>query len=106
MYTLLNCDYVQLEKATDVVQLRQAAGSNRCLLVDAGFTQSAHHIDLSMKPAIIKALSLHHLLHSKAELDQFRDGLDCLRVLDCIKAKPDLMKVYFISPTVSLTAGD
>ena len=105
MYTSLQCDYLQLEKATDLVQLRQVAGNNRCLLVDVGFTQSAHHIEFSIKPAIIKALSLHHL-RSKAELDQFRDGLGCLRVLDCIKAKPDLMKVYFISPTVSLTAGD
>ena len=89
-----------------MVQLRQVAGNNRCLLVGVGFTQSAHHIEFSMKPAIIKALSLHHLLRGKAELDQFRDGLGCLRVPDCIKAKPDLMKVFFISPTVLLTAGD
>ena len=73
--------------------------------MDVGFTLPADRVELSMKPAIIKSLSLHHLLRSKAELDQFRDGLDCLRVLDCIKSKTELMRPYFSFPNSPLTAG-
>ena len=78
---------------------------NRCALVYVGFTLPADQIDEHVKPAIIKSLSLHHLLRSKAELDQFRHGLDCLKVIECVKLKPELMKPYFLFPNNPLTAG-
>ena len=31
-----------------------------------------------MTPSIIKATSLHHIVHSRVELDQFREGLNCV----------------------------
>ena len=73
--------------------------------MDVGFTLPADCVQQAMKPSIVKSLSLHHLLRSKAELDQFRDGLDCLRVLDCIKSKPEIMRQYFSFPNDPLTAG-
>ena len=96
---------LQLEKTANVDELRHLACRNRCVLVDVGFTQAVDQIDFPMKAAIIRGLSLHHLLRSKAELDQFREGLDCLKVLDCMKAKPEFMKSYFVAPPVLLTAG-
>ena len=96
---------LQLDNATDVAKMREVARENRCLMIDAGVTQSPHLMELTTKPAILRALSLHHIVHSRAELDQFQDGLNCLRVLECVKAKPDMMKMYFLAPTVPLTAG-
>ena len=65
----------------------------------------ANTLDISMKPVIVKALTISHVLRCKAEIDQFCDGLNCLRVLDCIKAKPEIMKVYFTAPVIPITAG-
>ena len=95
-----------MENATDVAEMQELARDNRCLMIDAGVTQSPHLLELTMKPAVLRALGLHHIVHSRAELDQFRDGLNCLRVLECVKAKPDLMKIYFLAPIVPLTAGE
>lgn len=81
------------------------AHENSCLLIDVGVTQMANTLDISMKPVIVKALTISHVLRCKAEIDQFRDGLNCLRVLDCIKAKPEIMKVYFTAPAIPITAG-
>ena len=97
---------LQLERASSAEELRHLASRNRCLLVDVGFTQSVDLIEFSIKQSIIRSLSLHHLLRSKAELDQYKEGLDCLRVLDSMKAKPELMKSYFMTPPVFLTAGN
>ena len=96
---------MQLENASDIAQLQQIVGENRCVLIDVGMTQAVHTLDLSTKPAVIKALSLHHIVQAKAVLDQFQKGLDSLRVLDCVRQKPDLMKGYFVAASVPLTAG-
>lgn len=70
------------------------ASSNRCVLVDIGFTQSVEQMDMTMKPAVIKGLSVHHVFRCKAELDQIREGLDCLKVFESMRAKPELMKKF------------
>ena len=105
LHIVFTCMYLQLEQAANVDELRHLASKNRCVLVDVGFTHPVDQIDFSMKLALIRGLSLHHLLRSKAELDQFREGLDCLKVLDCMKAKPELMKSYFMTPPILLNAG-
>ena len=84
-YTIIHIAFdgfmkLQLEKTANIDELRYLVYRNRCVLVDVGFTHSVDQIDFSMKPALIRSLSLHHLLRSKAELDQFRDGLDYLTV--------------------------
>lgn len=96
---------MQIEGVSDKQDLQRIVGDNSGLLFDAGVTVSASTIEVSMKETIINALSLCHILNCKAELDQFREGLGSLRVLECMKVHPELMKRYFVASSSPLTAG-
>ena len=60
------------------------------------------------KITLIQTVTLHHvLLRSKAEMDQFCEGLQALGVLNAVRKYPDLMRPFFTNSAVqNLTAGD
>ncbi len=50
---------------------------------------------LDDKQAIVRALCLHQVLYnSKAEIDQFSDGLAALGTLDAIKTYPEVLEHF------------
>ena len=59
------------------------------------------------KWAALSTLTLHHcVLATKAELDQFCDGLQTLGVLKCIRENPDTFKEFFVADeNQKLTSG-
>ena len=105
MQQALTIPEFQIKGVSDRRDLQMVVGENSGLLFDAGVTVSASAIQVSMKETIIKALSLCHVVKCKAELDQFREGLGSLRVLECMKVHPELMKRYFMASSSPLTAG-
>ncbi len=62
---------------------------------------------LDDKQAIVRALCLHQVLfNSKAEIDQFSEGLAALGTLHAIKTYPELLEHFFVRPDhLSLTSG-
>ena len=60
----------------------------------------------SNKSLVAQGIGLHFsILRCKAELDQLKNGLENLGVLNAIEAFPELMKVFFVLNTKKLTAG-
>lgn len=48
--------------------------------------------------AALSALTVHHcVLATKAEVDQFCDGLQTLGVLQCIRENPELFREFFVA---------
>ena len=60
------------------------------------------------KVDIIQTMSLHHvILRSKAEIDQFCDGLQACGVLGAVRQHPDLGRPFFtIEGQGHLTTGE
>ena len=77
------------------------------MLVDCGFTKPPFFIGLVGTPALVKAISLHHIiLKCKAELNQLKDGLGTLGVADAMKLHPSLFEPLSIaSEQTELTPG-
>lgn len=76
-------------------------------LVECGFTKPSARITFGDKSEIVQAVALHHvILRSKAELDQFCDGLALCGVLQAIKCHSSLTRNYFtIDGFQQLTSG-
>ena len=77
------------------------------LLVDCGFIKPLMSVNLTDRPGIIKAITLHYtIFRAKAELDQLRGGLNTLGVADAMHSYSDLFQPLFTSvgPT-KLTPG-
>ena len=87
--------------------LRSEVASNFDFLNDCGFTKPFISVTERDKVKIIQTLGLHDvLLRSKAEIDQFAEGLQSCGVLDAIRQNPDLARNYFcINGMEKLTAG-
>ena len=62
---------------------------------------------METKEELIKVICLHHiLLKSKAELDQLKEGLECLGVLDIMARNSSVLSSFFTySQQDALTAG-
>lgn len=76
-------------------------------LVDCGFMKTSARISEEDKVEIVHAITLHHvILRSKAEMDQFSEGLESCDVLAAIRSDPSLARDYFtIHGCPQLTAG-
>ena len=48
---------------------------------------------------------LNELLKIKAEIDQFKEGMECLGVVTAIQQYPDLLSFFTIGKETPLTAG-
>ena len=73
----------------------------------SGFTRPLPCLTKEDKITLIQTVALHYvLLRSKAEMDQFCEGLKSLGVLHAIRKYPDLMSHFFTHQGVDkLTAG-
>ena len=70
-----------------------------------GYTKPVSH---SHQEEILHSIAVHHcLLTIKAELDQLRDGLRTLGLLQSLERYPSLFETLFIAKnTSSMTAGN
>ncbi len=87
-------------------ELQAIALDNFDLIAECGFTKPSVRLVMEDKDSIVKAVSLHSvILKSMAELCQFRDGLETLKVASTLKEHPTLLRDFFVSCPHSLTAG-
>ena len=93
-------------QTTSEDELRSVVESNY-VLSDSGFTRPSVLVKESDKVDIVQALALHDvILRSKAELDQFCEGLESCGVLGAIRQNSDLARKYFcIDGCEKLTSG-
>lgn len=62
------------------------------LLVATGFHKPVCSIKITDCPAILSALVEYHLMAKmKAEMDQFKEGLDVLGFLDVVRRNTDML---------------
>jgi len=102
------CQFLtQVKAAPDDRTLRKLATDNCALLIESGLTMPLALLTVHDKDTIVQTVALHHvLLKSKAEMDQFAQGLSALGVLDAIKDHSNLFECYFSADGVStLVAG-
>jgi hypothetical protein len=76
------------------------------LLVATGFRKPLCSLKIIDRPAILSALMEYHLMAKmKAEMDQFKEGLNVLGFLDVVKRKTNLWEPFFIHRESIITAG-
>ena len=76
------------------------------VLESCGYTVPIAHVSLEDIPDIVHAISLHVvILQSKAELDQVKDGLQELQVLENMIRCRDAFKGFFTIGPSGLSAG-
>ena len=76
------------------------------LLVATGFRKPVCNLKLADRLAILSALMEYHLMaKTKAEMDQFKEGLNVLGFLDVVKRKAGLWEPFFIHCESKITAG-
>ena len=75
-------------------------------LSETGFRKPLSRLTISDRQAIIELLLDYYMMVKvKAEMDQFKDGLQVLGFLKSLQENPDLFRQYFINVEVPLTAG-
>ena len=66
-----------------------------CNLADYGITKQSTSVTMEDKVTIVQSITLHHvLLKSKAEVDQFAEGLSCLGTKSFITKYPNLFRTF------------
>ena len=64
---------------------------------EIGVAQPSKDLQLGDCGRVIKLCAAHYTIHSvKAELDQLREGLNCMGVLELIQQNPALMRTIFL----------
>ena len=82
--------------ATTIEELKDVYTCHFCELVDYGVTNPSTSITLEDKHTIVQSITLHHvLLKSKAEADQFSEGLSYLGTRDYVMKFPHLLQKFF-----------
>ena len=82
--------------ATSECELQEVVGANFSTMIDCGFVKPFSSVNLEDRADIVQSISLHHvILRSKAEMDQFTDGLRSCGVLDEIKQNSNLTRSFF-----------
>ena len=76
------------------------------LLLETGFRKPLMSLGLSDKKRVQEVLlGFHCVLKVKGEMDQFRQGLSSLGVLQALNNNASTMKSLFVSPSCKITAG-
>ena len=71
-----------------------------------GFRKPVCSLKITDRPAILSALVEYHLMAKmKAEMDQFKEGLNVLGFLDTVRRKPDMWEPFFMYHESKVTAG-
>lgn len=66
-------------------------------LCDSGLLNPPSSLVMGDRSCIVQSLSLHQVvLMSKAEVDQFAEGIYCLGILDAIRKYPGLLQQFFV----------
>jgi len=81
-------------------------GDGLQLLYDTGFPKSINDVRVSDKRRLLSALIDYHLMVKvKAEMDQYREGLQTLGFLEVLNSNPEEWQPYFVAEEKKLTAG-
>ena len=76
------------------------------LLLETGLKKPIKCLGMSDRQRLQEVLLGYHcLLKVKGEMDQFREGLSSLGVLQALTQNSELMKSLFLPPRHKLTAG-
>ena len=88
-------------------QLRKICSQYFDVMCDSGFTKPFTSVLFEDRSVIIESLCLHEvILSSKAEADQFCDGLDSSKVLTHLTKHSSILEKFFVQhPIESLTSG-
>ena len=87
-------------------EVRELATKHLDIVLAAGFTKPSSSLTWEDRVLLVQSVTLHYvLLESKAEIDQFMDGLKTFHLLDIIKLHPLLLKPSFCQRTSNLTPG-
>ena len=95
----------QLSQATDSISPVSSDEKTIQKFVEVGYTKA---VSQSHQEEILHSIAVHHCpLNIKAELDQLRDGLRTLGLLQSLEWYPSLFETLFIAKnTSSMTAGN
>lgn len=76
------------------------------LLVATGFRKPVCNLKITDRLAILSALVEYHLMAKmKAEMDQFKEGLNALGFLDIVRRNTSLWEPFFMHHESKITAG-
>ncbi len=88
----------QIESAVDNESLRDICLDSMELAIEAGYNKPLVNLCSTDKSGLLQTLGLHFTIFcSKAVLDQFKEGLQTLGVLDAIVKYSKLMEPLFVS---------
>lgn len=86
--------------------MKQLFRSNLDQFYQAGIIMPIQSLTVSDKTKIIEMVSLNELIKIKAEIDQFKEGMECLGVVTAIQQYSDIVRSFFtIGKKTPLTAG-
>lgn len=97
---------MQAGECDDDIRMCFATDEGEALISETGFRKPLSRLTISDRQAIIELLLDYYMMVKvKAEMDQFKDGLQVLGFLKSLQENPDLFRQYFINVEVPLTAG-
>ena len=90
----------------DDIKLCFSIDEGASLLNETGCRKAVCSLKLSDRPALLGAL-LDYLLmiKVKAEMDQFKEGLQTLGYLEVLQSNPSMWEEYFLDADVPLSTG-
>ena len=73
---------------------------------EIGIMKPIHSLRVNDKETFIQMMTVTELLTIKAEIDQFKQGMECLGIVSAIQWYPDLLKDFFtVGTKILLTVG-
>ena len=96
-----------MQSSSSNTELQNICESYLDVIIDSGYTLPVQSIKVNNKQSLIKTMMLHAtVLRNKGVIDQLKNGLSCLGVLDAIVKYPHLLEPYFVAgKTAPLTTG-
>ena len=82
----------------DDINLCLSIDEGASLLNDTGYRKALCSLKLSDRHR-----DYHLMIKVKAEMDQFKEGLQSLGYLECLQSNPSLWEEYFLDASVPLT---
>jgi len=81
-------------------------GTNDVLVLETGFRHALCRLTVSLKDELKSVLrDYNSVIKSKAELDQYCEGLKTMSVFESIQGHPSLMSPFFIPQSSNLCKG-
>lgn len=89
---------LQIESVKTIDDLQSVVLDNFDLMSQSGFTKPTSRLKMEDRVNIVQSVGLHSvILQSMAELFQFRDGLETLKVATAMKNHADLLHDFFVN---------